>query len=100
MKHSKHCHCGLDGQIRKLRAGKLGILGGILLIGHLLFHVAECLVLPALLMAFSGKSAEAVSELDEATLQETTFASAELPTINLQISFRESLEQYQLPLRR
>ena len=64
MKH--HCHWGLHSQIKKLRAGKLGLLGGVLIVGHLLFHVAECLILPAIIMAINGdNTAEATSEMIE-----------------------------------
>lgn len=72
MKH--HCHCGLKEQINKLKAGKLGLLGGVLIIGHLLFHVVECLVLPALFIGFSHDDAEAATDLDNAELNQTTFS--------------------------
>lgn len=75
MKHT-HCHCGLKEQLKKFRAGKLGLLGGALILGHLLFHVAECLVLPAIFLAV-GSNAEGEthpsSELSILALQETTF---------------------------
>lgn len=59
----KHCHCGLHEQVKKIRTSKLGLLGGVLIIGHLLFHVAECLILPAVIMAIHGDhDAEATSE--------------------------------------
>ncbi len=57
-KHLPGCHCGLKEQLKKFRAGKLGVLGGILIVGHLLFHVAECLVIPAIIIAFGGNAAE------------------------------------------
>ena len=76
MKHT-HCHCGLREQLSKFKAGKLGILGGILIIGHLLFHVAECLILPAIFLAASGnaESSETSEQLLVLELQETTFAN-------------------------
>lgn len=73
MKHH-HCHCGLKEQLKKFRAGKLGLLGGILIIGHLLFHVVECLVLPAMLIAFNRGDAEAAEDLSSAELNQTSFA--------------------------
>lgn len=73
MKHH-HCHCGLKEQLKKLKAGKLGLLGGILIIGHLLFHVVECLVLPVIFVGFTHDDAEAVTELDDDMLNQTTFS--------------------------
>ncbi len=70
MKHTHHCHCGLKSQLAKLRAGKLGLLGIIFIVGHLLFHVAECLVIPAIFMAASGNAAES-AELSHEDLHET-----------------------------
>lgn len=49
-----HCHCGLKSQLAKLRTRKLGLLGMILFGLHLLFHVVECLILPAIIVGFSG----------------------------------------------
>ena len=82
MKHH-HCHCGLKAQVKKFRAKKLGLVGVVLMGLHILFHVVECLVLPAILVAFSGAHDEAtatnetveVVELDEA---ETVHMSFEL----------------------
>lgn len=94
MKH--HCHCGLGDKLHQLKAGKLGLLGGIFLVLHLLFHVAECMVLPALIVAFRGETV-ATSELSE---QEATEYSA-LPQPHrsvLYVEFRTSLEIYS-PLR-
>ncbi len=56
MKH--HCHCGIKGHFDKFRFKRLGVLGAVLMIGHVLFHVVECLVLPALLVAWSGYAIE------------------------------------------
>lgn len=80
MKH--HCHCGFKKH-RDLSKGKrLGALGVTFMVLHLLYHVAECLILPAVFMAFSNHhddTAVAVSEteiiseqinLDEATASE------------------------------
>ena len=54
-----HCHCGFKAHLKTLKAGKLGFLG-ILLFGlHFLFHVVECLVLPAVLVGLGGHFTEA-----------------------------------------
>lgn len=51
MKHS--CRCGFEKHCKKLKARKLGKLG-VLLVGlHLLYHVAECLILPTILIGAS-----------------------------------------------
>lgn len=79
MKH--HCHCGLHDQLKRFSAKKLGLLGITLMIGHLLFHVVECLILPALIVGFSGhhdhqtasaESLETVTAVIEESLLETT----------------------------
>ncbi len=69
MKH-QHCHCHLREHLRDLKAGKLGLLGGVLIIGHLLFHVAECLVLPAIFMAANSNASESAAESLELTTAE------------------------------
>lgn len=61
MKHE--CHCGLSKHLKHFRAKKLGIVGVILMLVHILFHVVECLILPAIIVgvteqATSAKSAE------------------------------------------
>lgn len=91
MKH--HCHCGLGEKLKKLRAGKLGLLGGVLVVGHLLFHVAECLVLPAFIMALHGNAAEA-TELEETELIETNLKNDYRPS--LYIDFYDSLYEYDI----
>lgn len=71
-----HCHCGLKEQLKKFRAGKLGLVGGVLILGHLLFHVAECLILPAIFLAANGNAegeTHQAEELSLLALQETTF---------------------------
>lgn len=70
MKYYK-CHCGFEKKLHQLRAGKLGLLGGFLMVAHLLFHVAECLVLPAFLMAINGETVEAL-DLDSHELHLVT----------------------------
>lgn len=52
----KHCHCGLKSHFHSLKAKKLGLVGVILIVLHVLFHVVECLIVPALFVAFSGHS--------------------------------------------
>lgn len=59
LRHEQHtgCHCGFNKHLSRLRAktGKrLGIFGVTLMVGHFLFHVVECLVLPAILMGVGG----------------------------------------------
>lgn len=54
----KHCHCGLEHHFEHFRVKKLGILGVTLMVLHILFHVVECLILPSILVAFSGHLAE------------------------------------------
>ena len=56
MKH--HCHCGFKERHQLGKGRKLGVLGVTLMVLHLLYHVAECLILPAIFMAWSGHSAE------------------------------------------
>ena len=75
MKHT-HCHCGLKEQLKKFRAGKLGLIGGVLILGHLLFHVAECLILPAIFLAATSNAESETHQTQEFSilaLQETTF---------------------------
>lgn len=100
MKHC--CHCHIDEQIKKFKAGKLGLLGGILIVGHLLFHVAECLVIPAVIAGFSRHSVEAIEELDEKELSETAQASSidyQEDLANLRRSLFDSIQQ-NYPLKR
>lgn len=97
MKHCHHCH--LDDQIKKFKAGKLGLLGGILIVGHFLFHVAECLILPVIIAGFSRKDAEAVESLDEIELSETTLDKRPSDLFGLRQTFFESLQQ-NYPLQR
>lgn len=53
-----HCHCGFKKRHQLAKGKKLGVLGATLMILHLLYHVAECLILPAIFMAWGGHSAE------------------------------------------
>lgn len=93
MKH--HCHCGLKSQIKKFKAGKLGVFGGILIIGHLLFHVVECLALPTILMALRGNSAEAAtSQIIDAEMTENTTTQNYLNPTDFNLSFRETINIY------
>ena len=54
-----HCHCGFKAHLKSLKAGKLGFFGVLLLVLHFLFHVVECLVLPAVLVGLGGHFTEA-----------------------------------------
>lgn len=100
MRHEHHdCHCGLKEQLKKFRAGKLSLLGGFLIIGHLLFHVAECLIIPAILVALNRHDVEAINELNQTDLQEITFTT-ELTELNRHhTNFLNALEYFR-PLRR
>lgn len=93
MKH--HCHCGLKSQIKKFKAGKLGVFGGILIIGHLLFHVVECLALPTILMALHGNAAEATTSqvVDTEIIIDTTIQNY-LNFTDLNLSFQETIDAY------
>lgn len=95
MKHCHHCHCGFAERSKKFKAGKLGWLGGVFVVLHLLYHVAECIVLPAALLAMHGKTAEA-AELGTEEVQETTFADNFAELQDLQLSFSDSLQKYAL----
>ena len=77
MKH--HCHCGFRDHLKRFRAKKLGLAGGIFLVLHLLFHVAECLILPSILVGLGGHLAEepAVATDGESSIVE------ENPEVNL-----------------
>lgn len=72
MKH--HCHCGFKKRHQLAKGKKLGVLGAVLMILHLLYHVAECLILPAVFMAWSGHSAEdaIATEIAETENSETS----------------------------
>lgn len=76
MKKHHDCHCGLHNQIKKFKAGKLGLLGGILIVGHLLFHVAECLILPVIFVGFTSHSHGGSHEAVASDLIETTFSES------------------------
>lgn len=60
MKH--HCHCGLEKHLQRFRMKKLGAVGVVLMGLHILFHIVECLVLPSILVAFSGHLAEETAQ--------------------------------------
>lgn len=64
-----HCHCGLKEHFQVLKMKKLGFLGALLMVLHLLFHVVECLILPAILVAFSQPSEAATAVEPEASNQ-------------------------------
>ena len=69
MKH--HCHCGFEKRHQLSKGKRLGALGATFMILHLLYHVAECLILPAVFMAFSNHSAdEAIAATDDTIITE------------------------------
>lgn len=98
MKH--HCHCGLEKHLERFRLKKFGVAGAILMILHILFHVVECLVLPAALVALGGHAVEedaaAVSEsvivVSDEEVEPTVSASS------LLVDFHESLQGLRIPL--
>lgn len=73
-----HCHCGFRSHLKSLKAGKLGFLGALLFGLHFLFHVVECLVLPAVLVGLGGHFTEAPAVALEQT--QTAPALAPLPS--------------------
>lgn len=97
MKHC--CHCGLKSQLQKFKAGKLGLLGGFLIIGHLLFHVAECLILPAIIVAFNHHDVEAVEEIPSEVIVAEFLTTPSDDLIALRADFFQTLE-YNYPLKR
>lgn len=97
MKHC--CHCGLKSQLQKFKAGKLGLLGGILIVGHLLFHVAECLILPAVFIAFNHHDTEAVEEIASEVVVTESITTPSDDLIALHADFFQTLE-YNYPLKR
>lgn len=92
MKH--HCHCGLERYLQRFRVRKFGALGIVLMVLHVLFHVAECLVFPAILVALGGRAAEeqaaATGEITTAIIEESAGASYSL-TQDL-VDFQQSLQ--------
>lgn len=96
MKHRHHCHCHFRDQLTKFKAGKLGLLGGFLIVAHLLFHVAECLLLPVIIASFSHHDAEAVAELNTEEMQETTHNTASDQLNILHGDFFQTIEDYSL----
>lgn len=74
-----HCHCGFKSHLKSLKAGKLGFLGALLFGLHFLFHVVECLVLPAVLVGLGGHFTEAPAVALEQT--QTAPAPAPLPSL-------------------
>lgn len=72
------CHCGFKSHLKSLKAGKLGFLGALFFGLHFLFHVVECLVLPAVLVGLGGHFTEAPVVALEQT--QTAPAPAPLPS--------------------
>ena len=65
----RQCRCGLREHFLHFRAKRLGVLGIFLMVAHILFHVVECLVLPAVLVGL-GSQASATSESENIEIQE------------------------------
>lgn len=96
----KHCHCGLREHFASLRLKKLGALGAVLMILHLLFHVVECLLVPAILVAIHQQSVQAEAAARPVTaeaLVEPVLGTSYLPLRD--VDFAESRYRYEIPLR-
>ncbi len=77
-----HCHCGLEKTLERFHAKRFGIVGLVLIIGHLLFHVAECLVIPALIVVFSqGKSTATDESVTTNSALTSEVAKTETPSV-------------------
>lgn len=63
MKH--HCHCGFFKRHAHFKAKRFGALGAVLMVLHLLYHVAECLVLPAIFVGLSHGHDDTAAVSDE-----------------------------------
>lgn len=59
MQDMKHCaKCRFEKHLRFFTIKKAGLLGVILMVAHLVFHIVELLILPAILVAFSSHATE------------------------------------------
>ena len=96
MQKRQHCHCGLSDQFHKFRAKKLGLVGAALLVGHLLFHVVECLILPVIIVGFSShheqSTAKAESSNEASALSEELFSAGTLTAGQFRLKL--NLRQY------
>lgn len=70
----------------------------VLMVGHILFHIAECLILPALLVAWSGHAIEDTTEEQEIQANLEVADMAELGTSNT--AFLNYLGQHSELLKR
>lgn len=89
-----HCHCGLERHLKLFRARRVGLAGVIILVLHALFHVVECLILPSLIIGFSGHLHEAPAAAESLEAQEASL-EIERTEFNTRItlySFEDSLE--------
>lgn len=84
-KHQHHCRCGFEKRLSKVKqrknGKKLGMLGVSLFCLHILWHVAECLILPAVFVGIGGKVAgENVEAVENAPVvaEKTLIAPDEL----------------------
>lgn len=91
------CHCGLKEHFLHFRAKRLGIFGIFLMGLHILFHIVECLVLPALLVGL-GNQVNTASEKENIGIQEqvnpvfdSLWQENSLSDSTLLISFSQSL---------
>lgn len=81
------CHCGLHEHL-KTGSKRLGLAGGVLFILHLLWHIAECLIIPALFTAVTHVvNAESLESPSVTIIQESsTTLLAPSPCLSLLIS--------------
>lgn len=85
-----HCHCGFKKHCQLSKGKRLGALGAAFMVLHLLYHVAECLILPTVFVAFNSHHddvAVAASETETISenlnLAETTLADYPLASTSL-----------------
>lgn len=90
MKH--HCHCGFKKRHQLAKGKKLGVLGASLMILHLLYHVAECLILPAVFMAWSGRPVETAEAAEETVMAEDIIATEIVEAKNPETSEQTELD--------
>lgn len=98
MKH--HCHCGLEKHLERFRLKKFGAVGVVLMILHVLFHIVECLVLPAALVALGGHAVEEDAAAVSESVMTVPAEEIELATdtSSLLVDFHESLQGLRIPL--
>ena len=81
MSHCEHCHSKLHRKFFQVK--RVGIVGAILVVLHLLFHLVEFLILPTVFVALGGHAAEApaVAVSEELSDEESPLSISPIPTI-------------------